>query len=116
MAVSHRITNLRQQFPNLLPPEALTDWDSRLPMDVRTISPELVRATFPDGVDLLLASPPMQAIHLPGTHRDHTPMGPDVVRHILRLTLYLSEAQSEGVGYLWSSSELHPTSATTFLE
>jgi hypothetical protein len=112
MAVSHRITHLRQQFPNLFLPEALTEWDSRLPRVVRTISPKLIRATFPDGVDLLLASPLMQACHLPGTHRDHTPMGPDVVRHILRLILYLSESQSEGVGYLWSSSELHPASAT----
>ena len=113
MAVSHRITHLRQQFPTLLPPEVLTDWDSRLPMNVRTISPELIRATFPDGVDLLLASPPMQASHLPGTYRDHTPMGPDVVRHILRLILYISEAQSEWAGYFWSSSQLHPTSAIT---
>ena len=67
-------------------------------MDVRTISPELIRATFPDGVDLLLASPPMQASHLPMTHRDHTLMGPDVVRHILRFNSYLSEAHPEGVG------------------
>ena len=40
-------------------------------------------------------------------------MGPDVVRHILRLIMYLSEAQSEGFGYLWSSFELHPASTTT---
>jgi hypothetical protein len=79
MDVSHRITHLRHQFPNLLTPEAITDWDSRLPMDVRTISHELLRATFPDGGDLILASPPMQAIHLPITHRNHTSTGPDVV-------------------------------------
>ena len=113
MVVSHRITHPRQQFPNLLPPEAITDRDSRLPMNVRIISPELLRSTFPDGDDLLLASPPMQASHLPMTHREHTSMGPDVVRHIIRLILYLFEAQSDGVGYLWSSSELYPASATT---
>ncbi len=67
MAVSYRITHLRQQFPSLIPPEALTDRDSRLPREVRTISLELIRDTIPDGVDLLLASPPMQTSYLPGT-------------------------------------------------
>jgi hypothetical protein len=114
MAVSRRITHTSYQFPNLLPPEASTDWDSRLPMDACAISPELLRTTFPDRIDHLLASPPMQASHLPKTHIAHTPsMGPDVVRHILRLILYLSEAQPEGFGYLWTSSERHPASATT---
>ena len=37
----------------------------------------------------------------------------DVVRHILRLILYLSEAHAEGIGYLWSSSKLHPASINT---
>ncbi len=40
-------------------------------------------------------------------------MGPDVVRHTLYLILYLSEAQPEGVGYLYNFSERHPTSANT---
>ena len=80
-------------------------------MDVRTISPELLRATFPEGIDLLLAIPPILANNLPMTHRARTPLGLDVVRHILRLIMYLSEAEPEGVGYLWNSSELHPTSA-----
>ncbi len=89
------------------------DWHSRLPMDVRTISPELLRATIPEGIDLLLASPSMLASHLPMTHRERTPVGPKVVRHILHLILYLSEAQPEGVGDLRNSSKLHPTSANT---
>ena len=67
--VSHRITHLRHQFPYLIPPEAIKDWDSRLPMDAHTISPELFRATFPEVIDLLLASPPMLASYLPMTHR-----------------------------------------------
>jgi hypothetical protein len=71
------------------------DWDSRLSMDVRTISLELLRATFPEGIDLLLASSPMLASHLPRTHRERTPMGPDVVKHILHLIMNLSEAQPE---------------------
>ncbi len=82
-------------------------------MDVRTTSLELLGATFPEGIDLLLASPPILANHFPVTHRERTPMGPDVVRHIFRLILHLSEAQPEGVGYLWNSSELNPASANT---
>jgi len=45
------------------------------------------------------------------TYRKRTPIGPDVVRHILRLVYYLSEAELEVIGYLWSFSELHPASA-----
>ncbi len=98
--VSDRIKHPRLQFPHLLPPEAITVWDSRLPMDVHTISPELFGATFPEGIDLILASPPMLASPLPMTHRERTPMGPDVIRHILHLIMYLSVVQPEGVGYL----------------
>jgi hypothetical protein len=86
------------------------DWDSRLPMDIRTISTELLRATFPDGIDLLLASPSMLARHVPETHRERTPVGPDVDRHILHLIMYLSKTHPEGIGYLWNSSECHPAS------
>ncbi len=43
----------------------------------------------------------------------HTAMGPDVVRHVLHLILHLSEAQPEGVGYTWNSSEPHPPFANT---
>ncbi len=82
-------------------------------MDARTISPELLRSTFPEGIDLLLASPSMIARHVPKTHIYRISMGPDVVRHILHLIMYLSEAQPEGVGYLWNSSECHPASANT---
>jgi hypothetical protein len=73
------------------------DWDARLPLDVRTISLDLLRAIFPERIDLLLSSPPMQAIYLPKTDRERNPMGPDIVRHILRLILYLFEAQPKGV-------------------
>jgi hypothetical protein len=87
---------MRLQFPHLLPSEAIKDWNSRLPMDVRAISPDLLRAAFPERLDLLLASPPMLKSNLPKTHRECTPMGPDVVRHILHVTMYLSETQPEG--------------------
>jgi len=95
--VPHHNTHLRHQFPHLLPPKAIKDWDSQLPMDARTISLELFRATFLEGIDLLLASPPMIASHLPRPRRERASMGPDVVRHIYRLIYYLSEAHPEGV-------------------
>jgi hypothetical protein len=98
--VSYRIAHLRLQYPHLLPLEAIKDWDSHLPMGVRTISPELLISNFPERIDLLLASPSMLAHHLTRSHRVYTLMGPGVVRHILYLVLHFSEAQPEDVGYI----------------
>jgi hypothetical protein len=81
---SHRIACLRHQFPHLLPPEAIKDWDCRLPMDVPTISPELLNATFPVGIDLILASPPVIVARLFSSNIDHTPStgsGPRPTHH-----------------------------------
>ncbi len=64
-AVSHRLKLLRLKYPQLLLPEAIQDWESRLPMDARTISPKLFAMTIPEVIDLLLASPPMLAHHFP---------------------------------------------------
>ena len=50
---------------------------SRLPMDVRTISPELLKVTFPEGIDLILANPPVLATHLSSSNIDHAPPGLD---------------------------------------
>jgi hypothetical protein len=69
-------------------------------MDVRTIFLELLRATFPEGIYLLLVSPPMLANHLSRPHREHTPPGPDIIRHIFRLIMHLSETHPGGIGYL----------------
>ena len=95
---AQRIAHLRHNFPHLLPSEAIQDWDSRLPLDVRTISPELVSATFPKGIDLILASPTELATQVSISHREHTPLGPDIGRHIIRLVLRLSESQPDGLG------------------
>jgi hypothetical protein len=62
------IAQLRLQYPYLLPLEAIKEWDSRLPMDVRTISPKFLTAASPEEIDILLASPPMLAHHLPSSH------------------------------------------------
>jgi hypothetical protein len=71
-----------------------------MPIDVRTTSTELLTATFPKGIDLLLASQPMMTDHLHMSHMVHTPLGLDVVRHVLNLILHLPEKQPEGVGYI----------------
>jgi len=82
-------------------------------MDVRTISLELLNITFPEGIDLILVSPSVLASHLSSSNKDHTLPGPDIGRHIIRLVLHLSELQPRGVGYIWTSSELHPPSTNT---
>ena len=69
-------------------------------MDVRTISPELFIATFLDGTDLILASPPVLAIQVSRSTREHTPTGPDIGRHVIHLVLHLSKSQPHGVGYI----------------
>ena len=56
--------------------------DSRLPMDVRAISPEILEVTFPKGVNLILISPPILAKDLPMTHIDLGPRGPLIVHRI----------------------------------
>jgi hypothetical protein len=104
---------VRHQFLHLLPPEAIKDWSSRLPRDIQTISPELIAITSPEGIDFILAIPPALATHLSISNRDHTPPGPDIGRHVIRLVLHLSESQPGGVGYIRTSSELHPPSAYT---
>jgi hypothetical protein len=83
-------------------------------MDVRTISPELLIITFLEGLDLILEIPPVLATQVSSSKREHTPPGLDVGRHIIRLVLHLFESQQEGIGYIWNSYELHPSSANTF--
>jgi hypothetical protein len=82
-------------------------------MDVRTISPELISATFPEGIDLVLVSPHVLASHLSKSNRDRTPPDPDIDGHILRLVLHLTESQPRVVLYIWNSCELYPPSANT---
>jgi hypothetical protein len=69
-------------------------------MDIRTISLELLSVTFPEGVDLILASSSVLATDLSKSNKEHTPPDPDIGRHILRLVLHLSESHSGGVGYV----------------
>jgi hypothetical protein len=82
-------------------------------MNTRTISLDLFSITFPKGIDLILARPSVPATHLSSSSRDHTPSGPDIGRHTIRLVLRISDSQLGGVGYICISSEFHLPSATT---
>ncbi len=68
-ATAHKLARLHNRHPLLLPPEAIEGWNTRLPMDAITITPELFTQAFPAGVDLIMTSPPMLPQHLPRTHR-----------------------------------------------
>ena len=57
-ATTHRLARLHNRHPLLLPPEAMDGLDTRIPMDARTITPELFTQAFPAGVDLIMTSPP----------------------------------------------------------
>jgi hypothetical protein len=57
-ATTHRIARLYSRHPLLLPPEAIEGWDTRLPMDARTITPTIFTHALPAGVDLVMTSPP----------------------------------------------------------
>ncbi len=65
-ATSHRLARLHDRHPLLLPLEAIDGWDTRLPMNARTITHELFTHALPTGVDLIMTSPPpMLSQHLP---------------------------------------------------
>ena len=66
---SHKLARLHALYPFLLPPEAMDGWDTRLPMDTKTITPELFTQPFPAGVDLIMTSPP----HVASTPPTGTP-------------------------------------------
>ncbi len=57
-ATTHRLARLHNRHPLLLPLEAMEVWDTRLPMDAITITPELFTQAFPVGVDLIMTSSP----------------------------------------------------------
>jgi hypothetical protein len=58
---AHRLARLHSRHPRLLTLEAIDEWDTRLPMDARTITPALFTHAFPSGVDLIITSPLMMA-------------------------------------------------------
>ena len=101
------------QLSYFIPQEALHGWDSSLPRDIHTISPALLNATFQEGIDLILASPPVLATRAYDPNKDHPLPGPDIARHVTSLVLHISKTHTNGVGSILNSFELHPPSALT---
>jgi hypothetical protein len=72
VAVSRRLSRLRIKFPHLLHVEATHCLNSRVPMDIRTISPVIFTNTIPEGMGIILTSPSMMAQHLSRAHKETT--------------------------------------------
>jgi len=105
---------MTQQYPQLLPSEVIRDWYSRLPMDARIISPKVMTQTFPEDIDLILASSPVLSKHLPMTHKNQGPHIPFIAHRISMFIWCLAESQpAEGVGCVWDSTRIYSPTAHT---
>ena len=102
-ATTHRLARLHARHPLLLPPEATNGWDTRLPMDTRTITPALFAQAFPAGVDVIMTSPPMLAKHLPKTIRGSGQPPHATVLQIHDLIRHLATTQEGGLGFVWDT-------------
>ena len=111
-ATTHRLARLHaRHYPLLLPPEATSGWDTRLPMDTRTISPALFAQAFPAGVDIIMTSPPMLAKHLPKTIRGSGQPPHATVLQIHDLIHHLATTQEGGLGFVWDTPSGPPLPA-----
>jgi hypothetical protein len=108
-ATAHRLKRLQHRHPLLLPEEATTGWDTRLPMDTRTITPALFTQAFPAGVDIIMTSPPMLPQHLPRTHRGNGQPAHATLLQILRLIRHLASTQRGGIGFIWDTPDRSPS-------
>jgi hypothetical protein len=79
-------------------------------MDIRSISPEFFTNALPEGVDIIIASPPMLLQHLPKSNRGNTLPGKGAQQCLAQLINYLNETELGGVGFIWSTTELQPPS------
>ena len=110
-ATTHRITRLRNRYPLLLPLTATLGWDTRLPMDTKTITPVLFTQAFPAGTDIITTSPPMLLQHLSRAHREGGQPAQAALLQIVRLIQHLATNQPGGVGFIWDTSVRTPLPA-----
>ena len=96
-AASHSLAWLHARHPLLLPPEATDGWDTRLPMDARTITPELFTQAFPAGVDLIITIPPCS---LKRETRGQGQSAHATVGQIRYLIQHLVATQRGGIGFV----------------
>ena len=99
-ATLHKVARLHDRHPLLLPPEAI---NTRLPMDARTITPELFIQASPAGVDLIMASPPMIPQHFPKAHRGQEQSARATVGQIRYLIHQLAASREDGIEFVWDT-------------
>jgi hypothetical protein len=58
VVVTHRITQLQQQYLNHLPTTALHEWGTLLPTNTNLITPEGILTSFSDGIGIIIANLP----------------------------------------------------------
>jgi hypothetical protein len=75
-------------------------------MDTRSISPEVFTNATPEGLHIILTSPPTMAQHLPRAHRGNTLLVHGAPHSIAQLIQYLNEAHPGGVGFIRDTNEL----------
>ena len=107
-AVAHRLSRLRVTYPHLLLSEAILNWATTMRMNTGSISHDVFNATLPEGVDIILASPPRMTKHYPNPYRGITPQVPDATQRLAHLILHLVVKQRGGVGFIWSTTKLQP--------
>ena len=108
---AHRLTRLQSRHPLLLTAEATNGWDTRLPMDARTITPALFTQAFPEEVDIITTSPPMLTQHLPRTPRGNGQPTHATLQQIHRLIRHLASTQKGGIGFIWDTPVRSPLPA-----
>ncbi len=69
-------------------------------MDVHNISPCVFTKAILKDVDVVLASPPMLARHLPKAHRGRAPPEQGATHRLANLIKYLEETQPVGFGFI----------------
>ncbi len=102
-ATSYRLVRLHDRHPLLLPPGTIYGWDSRLPMDARTITQELFTQVFPAGVDLIMTSPPMLPQNLPRELRGQGQSAHATIGQIRHLIQHFAATQEGGIGFVWDT-------------
>ncbi len=89
-AVAHRLTRLRATYPHLLPSETKRNLAAIWPMDIISITPDVFNATLPEGVDIIMASPPRMTRHYPNPYRGINPHALDATQRLAHLIFHLS--------------------------
>ena len=92
LIAQHRIRQLQENAPELLPASACAHWDSALPHDVQDISPDMLQQ-LPE-VTLLIAGPPCQPWSAAGQQLGWEDPRAAVFKVVINLLNYMINHQS----------------------